>query len=76
MLANTFKEVKPISKQLGIGLADLAIQSKEWVDPVGFMLANFNAPDQLLILIEFLNVLPEELLSNSKITMEVFLWIS
>ena len=84
-LCNTHISARAVSKQLSIALADLAIQmtghntasdslnSGGWDDPVGFMIDNFGGggPDHLAVLLEFLTVLPEELASNQKITMDV-----
>jgi transportin-3 len=70
-LLNDFKQVKNISTQLSISVADLAIQMNEgWNDPVGFMIENFGGIDGFPVLMEFLMVLPEELSCNTKITLE------
>ena len=84
-LCNTNISTRAVAKQLSIALADLAIQMTSdsastatggvlaWADPVGFMIDNFGGggPDHLAILLEFLTVLPEELATNQKITMDV-----
>ena len=83
-LCNSFINSRSIAKQLSIALADLAIQmtghesnavNAGWEDPVGFMIDNFSrgGPDHLAMLLEFLTVLPEELASNQKITMDVII---
>ena len=59
---------KTIITQLSIALADLTIQKTDGNDQVGFMLDHFqNNPETVGILLEFLSVLPEEVLFNRKI---------
>lgn len=83
-LCNANISTRAVAKQLSVALADLAIQMTNesvsstggvlaWSDPVGFMIDNFGGggPDHLAILLEFLTVLPEELATNQKITMDV-----
>jgi transportin-3 len=71
-LCHTYKESKSICTQLCISLADLAIQMPSWENPVQFMGNSFAlSPDTTPLLLEFLEVLPEELSYNTKINLEV-----
>ncbi|KAI8903771.1 armadillo-type protein [Gorgonomyces haynaldii] len=58
---------KALLTQLSISLADLAVQMTDWHDPVGYMIDQFQTSEMQLVLLEFLSVLPEELLYNRKI---------
>jgi transportin-3 len=71
-LCHTYKDSKSICTQLCISLADLAIQMPSWENPVQYMINSFaNSPETTPLLLEFLEVLPEELSYNTKINLEV-----
>ena len=58
--------------QLNIALCDLAIQMPGWDNAVLNMINHFgNHTETMSILLDFLSILPEELLYNTKIRLEV-----
>ncbi|KAJ3312568.1 Nuclear import receptor [Boothiomyces sp. JEL0838] len=61
---------KNIRTHLCIALADLAIQFPQWQNPVADMISKFSQPEGIIILLQFLSILPEELSFNSKINLE------
>ncbi|PVU94383.1 hypothetical protein BB561_002582 [Smittium simulii] len=57
--------------QLCLTLSDIALQLPEWEDPVGEMISSFSVdPNAIKVLLEFLTVLPEEVLYNDRIVVE------
>ena len=58
--------------QLCISIADLAILIKSWENPIQQLLELFGNNEEMVnCLLEFLTVLPEEILYNENIPLEV-----
>ena len=61
--------------QLALSTADLAIQMEEWDAPVQQLVQAFGKdPEMVACLLEFLSLLPEEIMYNRKIKLEVRVW--
>ncbi|KAI9102434.1 armadillo-type protein [Phlyctochytrium arcticum] len=68
---------RPMTVQLSLSMADLAIQMTDWEDPVRHLIDLFGKEAGMIgVLLEFLSVLPEECSFNKRIQMEEDLLIN
>jgi transportin-3 len=67
---NVISTSNPIKTQLALILADLAIQSDNWHNPT-IELLHVLSQNNLLFLLDFLTCLPEEIMSNYHIPIDV-----
>ena len=69
LLYDNRKGPKPIKTQLCIAIADLALQMDDWNDPIQDVMNSFaNSPECAVILLTFLNVFPDEVQNNRRVT--------